>query len=104
MHAVVFIILQRIADLLRNSACCAYLLAFDTETDHVNAYIDVQISLLVNGMVTSIHVIAILFYESHTIQAIFEVIATALAALVGDGWATKLISVATDGAANMIGR
>lgn len=63
-----------------------------------------RVKLYADGKLRKFHVLEIPIFERHTGENMFVMISTLLLSLCGDTWKKKLISISTDGAANMVGR
>jgi len=93
--------LHKLSDAVQGSWC--YSVAFDGATNRGNSYIDVRIRLYLQGGIHNFHVLAIPFEERHTGINMFRAVSDLMGAVVGEQWSKRMIGVATDGAANMVG-
>lgn len=94
------------ASLQRLSQCLdkvwTFSLATDCATHQGKSYADVRCRFYLNGELHNFHLLAIPLYERHTAINIFNVVETFLDTIV-PSWRTKVLGVATDGAATMVG-
>ena len=96
--------LQRIRELILHKSVWAYSIALDSATNRGDAYVDVRVRVCVGGSIQNFHILAIPIDESHTGAVIFNMISQVLHAVLGPQWCKKIVSEATDGAANMTER
>jgi len=77
-------------------------LALDCATHQGKSYVDIRCRFFFGGLLHNFHLLAIPLFGRHTASNIFTVVEKFLTALVPK-WREKLIGVATDGAATMVG-
>lgn len=104
VQSAIAINLQHIRILVTDRRCWAFLLAFDGATNRTDSSIDVRIRLCIRGSISNFRLLAIPMYESHTGQAMFNVVTDLMDGVFGTFWRNKLLSVASDGANSMTGR
>lgn len=104
VQALTVFSLQAIANILTSPDVWCFSLALDGASHRGKSYIDFRIRTFVKGSLRNLHLLAVPFIGSHTGQNMYELLCNVLDAIAGTAWKTKLISVATDGAANMVGR
>lgn len=104
VQAVTAINLQQIRNLMNDKRCWAYSIAMDSATNRGDSFVDVRARIHVGTKIENIHLLAIPLTESHTGAVMFQVVQDLLCGVLGIHWWKKLLSVATDGAANMTGR
>lgn len=95
--------LKRISLSLKHSVCWAFSIAFDGATVIASSYIDVRVFYYDLINIKNYHVLAIPIYDEHSGEKMYNLISRLLYTLVGESWKLKLIGIATDGAANIIG-
>lgn len=104
VQALAAMSLQRISSCLSDRRCWAFSIAIDGATVISSSYFDMRVRFYNGNSICNQHVIAIPLFGSHTGENMFDVVSKVLYSLVGDDWKVKLIGIATDGAANMVGR
>lgn len=100
-QAMIAINLRLLQNLICDSRCWIFSIAFDATSNREVAYLDVRTRFVFCDGVSNVHFVAILLHDSHTGLLIFEVVGQVLGASFGDCWNINLIFVATDGASNM---
>lgn len=103
VQALTAMSLQRIGNILKDDRCWAFSIAFDGATNHGESYIDVRARFCTGTQISNVHLLAIPITVRHTGENMCNVVAILLAAVVGMNWNKKLVGIATDGAASMVG-
>lgn len=104
VQAVTAYNLQHTRVLMSDKRCWAYIVAMDSATNRGDWFVDVRVRICVDSKVENIHLLAVPLTESHTGTVMFEVVHDLSRGVVGINWSRRLLFVATNGAANMIGR
>lgn len=95
--------LQQIGTLLRDNLCWAYYIAFDGAINHRESYIDVRARFCIGYQIANVHLLSIPIRVRRTGENMCNVVSRLLYAVVGLDWNKKLVGIATDGAAYMVG-
>lgn len=95
---------QRISNTFRHKQAWAVLISNYGATVISIAYPDLRARFYGRAGICNQHVLLIPIHEGYTGEHIFDALCKALMSLVGEGWKSKLIGIATDGAANLIGK
>ena len=101
IRGLVAINLQAIRGVLKKS--WSFSLAFDVGNNADDGYLSVRLRTEARGKLLNLHVVALPLNESHTGDYLSKLVIDALDA-IDDNWKLKLLSLSSDGAANMTGR
>lgn len=82
----------------------AFSISFNVATVLSTLYIDFHVCCYSGNELRNCHVLAVPIYDRHAGENMFNIVTKLLSSLCGEAWKDKLIGVATDGAANMVGR
>jgi len=95
--------LQCISNILSSPCVWLFALATNSSTHRSMSYIDIRIRICPNDSLESLHLIAVPFYNLHTVENIVAMICYILDVLYAR-WRSKIIAFSTDGENTMTGR
>jgi hypothetical protein len=103
VRIIVGVSLQIISKVLSSPSVWAFSLAGDTSNHFGVSLFDERIRVCVDGVLCSLHLVIVPFFERHTAISYVKLIETILDAIC-TGWRDKLIFVSSDGENTMTGR